>query len=291
MSNDGQDSQSQDSKNLVSQAVREAARQQQFLDVVDRDTATERFQAALKLGPLGVESVELSAALNRTLAEDVIASVDVPSFDRSNVDGFAIQAADTFGATEDDVRRVRLNAEVLHPGQAPVETVASGTATTIATGGMLPRGADAVVMVEHTDLDETVDPPELIIRRSVASGQALTFAGTDIAAGETVLRSGQRVSSREIGVLAALGLDRVSVYRRPKVAVISTGNEIIAPGQPMKPGAVYDSNAAIVSAAVAELGGDPVNFGAIPDNVSQLREAPKKCERSYSILEKRTCSK
>src|SRR5260221_589526 len=129
-----------------------AARQDQFLEVIDRDEAERRFHAHLTLAPCGSEAVSLDEALDRVLAEDIIAEVDVPGFDRANVDGFALQAADTFGATEAAPRYVTLNAEVLSPGRQPAESIVPGRATTIATGGMLPRGADAVLMVEYSDV-------------------------------------------------------------------------------------------------------------------------------------------
>src|SRR5439155_20825902 len=153
----------------------DALRQQQFLDVIDRDEADRRFRAALDLRPLDAETVPLAAALGRVLAADVIAPLDVPGFDRSNVDGFAVQAADTFGAGEDRPRSLRLNAETVPTGVRPRETVRPGTATALATGGMLPRGADAVVMVEHTDLRGG----EVVLIRPVAPGANVTFAGAD----------------------------------------------------------------------------------------------------------------
>ncbi len=267
--------------------LRRVARQEQFLDVIDRDTATERFRQHLTMLPLGIERVGLGDALNRVLAETVTAEVDVPAFDRSNVDGFAVRAADTFGAMEEEPRTVRLNSEILSPGVPPTVTVSSGTATTIATGAIVPRGADAVVMIEHTELvelaadDKDADgrgsddspsgqAPQIVIRRSVTPGQYITFAGTDVARGETVLRAGQMLTSREIGVIAAIGVAEVSVFRRPRVAIISTGDEIIAPGESMRPGAVYDSNAAIIAAAVEELGGEPVSLGIVVDDRERL---------------------
>jgi putative molybdopterin biosynthesis protein len=259
-----------------------AAQQDQFLDVIDRDEAHRRFHAHLKLAPLGCEPVPLDQALDRVIAEDVIATVDVPGFDRANVDGFAVHAADTFGATEAHPRFIALNPEVLSPGIVPRESVRAGTATTIATGGMLPRGADAVLMVEFSDIAGPKPAPEaatpdcqsaqseIAITRAVSPGEHVSFAGTDIARGETVLRAGQVLTSREIGVLAAIGVATVTVFRRPRVAILSTGDEIIAPGEPPQPGAVYDSNAAILSAAVRELGGEPVLLGIVADDEVEL---------------------
>ncbi|MFO1304626.1 MAG: molybdopterin biosynthesis protein [Burkholderiales bacterium] len=243
--------------------------QTQFLDVITRDEATARFRKHLTLAPLGRETVALADALGRVLAQDVIAPVDVPGFDRSNVDGFALVASDTFNAMEERTRQVALNAEVLSPGVAPAITVVPGHATPIATGGMLPRGADAVLMIEHSDVANGA----LEIRRPVTPGENVSYAGTDIARGETALRAGTVLTSREIGVIAALGIDRIDVHRRPRVAIFSTGNEIVAPGQPMRPGAVYDSNAAIIGAAAQELGCEPVHLGVIPDDETALASA------------------
>jgi len=243
--------------------------QSQFLDVVTRDEAERRFREHLSLAPLGRETVPLHAALGRVLADDAVAAIDVPGFDRSNVDGFAVQAADTWGAMEEQVRALALAGETLAPGIVPQREVTPGNATAIATGGMLPRGADAVVMVEHTDLDGD----NVQVRRAATAGENVSYAGTDIARGETVLRAGQVLSSREIGVLAALGLAEVNVWRKPRVAIFSTGNEIVAPGAPLPTGAVYDSNAAIIGAAVEELGGEPVRLGVIPDDEALLSAA------------------
>ncbi|MEZ6049859.1 MAG: molybdopterin biosynthesis protein [Planctomycetaceae bacterium] len=248
-----------------------AARQTQFLDVISRDEAERRFHHHLTLEPLGSEPLTLPTALRRVLAEDVVSAVDVPSFDRSNVDGFAVQAADTIGADEESPRLLTLNDEVLSPGVRPQQTVRAGTATTIATGGMLPRGADAVLMVEHSDV--AADGRTLEVRRIIAAGENVTFAGTDISCGETILRAGQLLTSRELGVLAAIGCDTVQVYRRPRVAILSTGDEIVSPGQPLPVGSVYDSNAAILGAAVEELGGEPIYLGVIPDDEQQLESA------------------
>ena len=252
--------------NDIPTALRNLARQEQFLEVVDRDEATARFQQHLKMRPLGAETIPLSEALGRILACAVIADVDVPGFDRSSVDGFAVRANDTTGASERQPKPLVLNAEILTPGTVPAIPVLHGTATLIATGGMVPRGADAVVMVEHTDTRDQGSTTVIEVRRAVVSGQFIAFAGSDLARGETVLRAGQVLTSREIGMLAAVGTAAVAVWRRPRVAIISTGDEIVAPGKPVRPGAVYDSNAAIIAAAVEEAGGVPKPLGIGPDD-------------------------
>jgi putative molybdopterin biosynthesis protein len=252
--------------NDIPTALRDLARQEQFLDVVGSAEATARFHRHLKLSPLGGEIVPLSRALGRVLAHPVHADVDVPGFDRANVDGFAVRAADTAGASERAPKVLALNGEVLTPGKAPEVAVTAGTATLIATGGMVPRGADAVVMVERTETCETAGGPAIEIHRAVVAGQFVSFAGSDLARGETVLRAGQILTSREIGMLAAVGVAAVEVWRRPRVAIISTGDEIVAPGEPILPGMVYDSNAAILAAAVEEAGGTAQALGIGPDD-------------------------
>ena len=252
--------------NDIPTALRSLARQEQFLDVVDRDTATARFHRHLKLSPLGAETVPLSQALGRVLARAVIADVNVPGFDRASVNGFAVRADDTVGASERAPKALALNGEILTPGTVPQLTVAPGTATLIATGGIVPRGADAVIMVEHTETRDDDTSTVIEVRRPAAAGQFIAFAGSDLARGETVLRAGQVLTSREIGMLAAVGCAAVDVWRRPRVAIISTGDEIVAPGKPIRPGAVYDSNAAILAAAVEEAGGCAKPLGIGPDD-------------------------
>ncbi|MBL6455399.1 molybdopterin biosynthesis protein [Belnapia sp. T6] len=253
--------------------IRRAARQEQFLDVLPAETAMARFQAALDLSPLPAEAVPLAEALGRVTAGPVTAAADAPPFDRASVDGFALRAADTLGATEAAPRRLRLNAELLACGVAPGLTVEAGTATAIATGGVIPRGADAVVMVEHTEAEEGPEGPVVLIRRPALPGQAIAHAGSDIARGETLLRAATCITSREIGMLAAAGLATVPVVRRPRIAILSTGDELVPPGAPLPPGGIYDSNAAILAAAVAEHGGEPVPMGIFRDDEAALEGA------------------
>ena len=252
--------------------VRAAARQEQFLEVVSAEEARSRFEKHLLLKPFAAENVKLADSRGRVLANDVIAAVDAPPFDRSNVDGFAVRAVDTSGASDGNPKVLTLNPEVIACGHMPVETVAAGTCTAIATGGVIPRGANAVVMIEQTELIEE-GKPRLEVRRAVLPGQFISFAGSDIARGETLLRRGTEIGAREIGMLAACGLDRIEVVRRPKVAVLSTGDELVEPGKPLRPAGVYDSNGAIVAAAVAEAGGEPIAAGAFRDDAMVLGKA------------------
>jgi putative molybdopterin biosynthesis protein len=243
--------------------------QSQFLEVIDRDEAERRFHAVLNLQPLAAEEVTLESALGRILARDITAPIDVPSFDRANVDGFAVRAQDTYGAEENKPQILTAHAETIVPGRVPMWPVAASTATGIATGAVMPRGADAVVMIEHTD----VVGGRLVIRRPVAPGANITHAGTDIGRGETVLRRGELLTSRETGILAALGIARVSVVRRPQVAILSTGDELVAPGAPLPLGSIFDSNATVLADAVRELGGAPVSLGIAADERAALAEA------------------
>ena len=256
----------------MNDAIRDAARQDQFLDVVSREEAEARLRRHVALKPLGAEHVPLAAARVRVLAEDVVAPVDVPGFDRASVDGFAVRAADTSGASEAQPAVLQLTTDLLTPGVQPGAVVGPGMASVIATGGMLPRGADAVVMVEHTELLEG-EPARIEVARPVAPGAFVAGAGSDIARGETLLRRGRVLSAREIGMLAAVGLAEVPVWRRPLVAIFSTGDEIVAPGGPIRPGQVYDSNAAILAAAVEECGGEPVPLGIVRDDPDALAAA------------------
>jgi putative molybdopterin biosynthesis protein len=261
---------------------REALAQGQFLTVLPREEAVRRFERALMPAPVGTERVKLSEALGRVLAEDVGSPGDVPPFDRSAVDGFAVRAADIAAAGETAPVCLRLNDEIVACGVAPTRIVAPGRATAVATGAPIPRGADAVVMVEHTDPDE--DTPSIAVRRAAPPGQFVGFAGSDIAGGETLLRRSTVIGSREIGMLAACGLAAIPVFRRPRVGVLSTGDELVAPGRPLPPAAIHDANGPIVSAAVAENGGEPVFYGAFPDEEAALDAAIRRAHAECDMV-------
>ncbi|WP_435010072.1 molybdopterin biosynthesis protein [Tundrisphaera lichenicola] len=246
--------------------------QEQFLDVIDRDTAESRWWAVIRRDVLqATEIVPLSGLLGRVLSNDVRAEVDVPFFDRSNVDGYAVRAEETYGASEDSPRTFRFNPEEIATGVEPRIVVGSGTATPIATGAMLPRGADSVVMLEHARVG--LDGETLNVQRPVTPGSGVSFAGTDMSLGELVLRKGTLLTSRETGVLAAIGCSSAWVVRRPSVAIISTGDELVEPGQPITPGLVFDSNATMLADAVREQGGDPVMIGIVGDDEKDLESA------------------
>lgn len=260
--------------------MNDSTNQKQFLNVIDRDLAEKLFQAELNMFCLESEIIPLDQALGRVLSVDIKAPIDVPGFDRSNVDGFALKAEDTFGASEDSIKSLKIGSEDIVTGFQPKSLVEYNFALPIATGGMLPRGADAIVMIEHTDFKNN----RLLINRAIAPGANISFAGTDISKGEIVLRKGEVLSSRETGVLAALGINMVSVVRKPIVAIFSTGDEIIAPGMLLPLGCVYDSNSTVLADAVRELGCDVICLGIIKDNWENLKTTLDSCLKYDAIL-------
>jgi putative molybdopterin biosynthesis protein len=260
---------------------RASLEQEQFLKILSREDALARFEAALFPRALPSEARKLADALGSALAHDVFAPIDVPPFDRSNVDGFAVRSADLAAAGEAAPVHLALNGEIIACGTAPTLQVASGTATPIATGGPLPRGADAVVMVEHT---QPAGTGAIEVRRAASPGQFVSYAGSDIARGEALLRAGTIIGSREIGMLAACGIAEVDIVRKPSVAVVSTGDELVQPGEELAPAAIYDTNGAIVAAAIDENGGDAIFLGAIPDDETKLEAAMRKALAGADML-------
>jgi len=250
-----------------------------FRKLLSLEEARQTLKESFSPKPVGVEQVFLSEALDRVLAEDIVAPMDVPPFDRSTVDGYAVKAVDTFGADEDRPVALKFCGQVA-VGEPPSVVVERGMTAEIATGAPLPKGADAVVMVEYSiRRDGTI-----FVHRPVSEGENVMEAGSDIHKGETILKKGQRLASHEIGVLAALGLTEVSVYKRPRIAIISTGAEIVEPGKPLPPGKIYDINAHTLSAAVLECGGEPINLGVISDESNQLEAAFKKALNSADAV-------
>lgn len=240
-----------------------------FLTVVSAAEAKRLWREACGFAPRGEEEVPLAAALGRVLARDLVSPEDVPSFRRADRDGFAVRAADTFGAREENPLALLRIGAGLTPGMEAREEHPDGGATPVATGAAVPRGADAVVMVE-----DTVEEGDRVrVLRPVVPGENLTQAGTDLARGETVGRRGDLLTARETAVLAACGVAAVPVLRRPRVAVLSTGDEVVGAGVPIREGLVRDANARAVADGVRGAGGEPEERGVVPDRPGALAEA------------------
>jgi molybdenum cofactor synthesis domain-containing protein len=242
-----------------------------FRKLLSFDEAKQLVKKSFSAKPVGAEQVSISEAHERVLAQDIRAPLNIPPFSRSTVDGYAVKAADTFGASEDKPVSLRFCGHVAI-GEAPSVVVEKGLAAETVTGAPLPDGADSVVMVEHTNRRGN----NVLVHHPVSIGENIMAAGSDIRKNETVLKKGRILGSREIGVLAAIGLTEVSVYRRPKVAVLSTGAEVVEPGKALPPGKIYDINAHTLSAAVQESGGEPINLGIVPDKKEKLKKALEK---------------
>lgn len=235
------------------------------------EDAKKAIEKHFKAKPLGVEEVPLLEACNRVLAENIIAPLDIPPFNRSTVDGYAVKAEDTFGADENRPVRLKLCGTV-NVGEMPKVKVEHGTAAEIMTGAPIPEGADAVVMAEETERKNS----EVYVYASVAKDENVMKAGADIKRGEIVAKQGQLLGAREIGAIAAIGSAKVKVYKIPRVAVLSTGPEVTKPGKSLAPGKIYDINAYSLSAAVVECGGKPVYLGVFPDDPNEIENALKR---------------
>ena len=252
-------------------------RRKEFRDLADPEAAHEAI-ASLDLRPED-ETVPLRESRGRVLAERVDADLDVPGFDRASVDGYAVTARDTFGADEADPVRLELVGEV-HAGAEPDVEVGEGECAEISTGAVLPPGADAVVMVERTDREDD----EVLVRTSLAPGDRVMFSGADVAAGERALGPGTVLTPREIGLLSALGVDEVPVRGRPTVGIISTGDELVRPGEALDSdaGEIYDVNSYTTATAVEEAGGEARLYPHAGDDYeameSVLREAAAECD-------------
>jgi molybdenum cofactor synthesis domain-containing protein len=218
------------------------------------------------------ERVALDAAHRRVLAKDAIATSDVPPFARAAMDGYAVRSADTSTATR-TLPAILTCVETVFTGQMPARTIGRGQCAEIATGAPMPTGADAVVMVEETDADGS----QVRIFAAPAPGQNIGRQGADIKIGQTVLCAGDVLNASRVGALAALGVAHVDVYVRPRVAILSTGNEIVDPGEPLEPGHIYDINRFTLAAVIADHGGEPVAHRSAADTIADLSRAIDEC--------------
>jgi molybdopterin molybdotransferase len=227
------------------------------------------------------EEIALSDALGRIIYEDITAKENVPAFRRSTVDGYAVASKDVVGASETIPSMMNLIGEVIM-GQAPsISLKFPGECAYVPTGGMLPEGTDSTVMVEYTD---KLDEDTILINTSIAYGDNVVDIGEDIAIDELIIKKGTKLRPYEIGVLSSLGIGKVSVYEKPKVAIISTGDEIVGCDDTPKLGEVRDINSYMLYTAVLEDGGYPINFGVVKDDFSGLKTLMEKALEQCDVV-------
>ena len=240
----------------------------EFFKVTDLETVLN-YRSAFE--QVSVEKVALTDAIFRVLAEDIVAEENLPDFPRTIVDGYAVQGASTFGASEGNPAYLTITGKIVM-GQSPQFEIAPGEAARIATGGMVPRGADSVVMIEHT---EAIDDTTIEVYRSVAPGQNMIAVGEDIEKHAAVLNKGQVIRPQEAGLLAALGRQQITVYRKAVVGIISTGDEIIPINEKPRIGQIRDINSYTLAGLIAETGAVPKSYGIVRDNFEMLLEKCK----------------
>ena len=226
------------------------------------------------------ETIATADALDRVLAADLHSPEEVPAFRKSTVDGYAVRAADTFGASQALPAFLTVRGE-LKMGEAPQLTVGVGEALLIHTGGMLPEGADAVLMVEQA---QVVDAEEIEVLRAVAPGENVIQAGEDVAADALVLTGGKRLRPQDIGGLLAVGISRVDVLRPPRVGILSCGDELLPPEADLAPGQIRDINAYTLSALAAKHGAQPLRLGIVSDDFSEYQQRAKAGFKACDIL-------
>lgn len=225
------------------------------------------------------ETVGIKEAFGRVLAKDIVAEMNIPPFDRAAMDGYAVKAEDTFGAGQFKPKKLKISGKI-HAGEVSKKKVEAEKCIQVATGSPMPEGADAVVIVENTELAGNA----VKIFKPVYPGSNVSTEGIDIEIGETVLRDGELLNSARVGVLAALGLKTIKVYEKPKIGILSTGNEIRKIGKKLKPGEIYDANSYTISSVVAENGGIPLNFGIFMDKKEEIRKGIKRAIKSDIII-------
>ncbi len=241
-----------------------------MLNVLSREEAVSLIKEKTAQLKYKTEKLNIRDCVGRVLAEDIVSVENVPSFNRSTVDGYAVCAADTFGAGDSVPSQLEITGEILM-GESADFRLKRGQCVKISTGGMMPAGADAAVMVEHTDCDGSL----CLIYKSVAPGENVTLKGDDICEGETALKTGCIISSPQTGVLAALGINELNFFKRPLVTVISTGDEIVN-GKP-QPGQIRDINSYLLCAALNEYGCNAFDYGSVPDIRESVEKAIKEC--------------
>ena len=251
-------------------------------------SVTQALESLLQdVGTVSAETVPLSRALRRVLAQDILAPLDLPPFSNSAMDGFAVRAKDVADASQGNPVHLKIVGDVL-AGEAKATSLQVGQAVRIMTGAVIPKGADAIVPVEFTNdpgaLTEKALPEIVVILKGVKSGDFVREAGQDVKQGNKVLSSGHRVRPQDIGMLAALGVSNPSVYRKPKVAIISTGDELIDLDGELRPATIRDSNGYALAAAIESSEAEPIPMGIVADDPQQLTERLDLCVESSADL-------
>jgi molybdopterin molybdotransferase len=250
----------------------------EFFKVTDLDKVLEY---ASSFPQAGTEKVSLFECIGRVLAVDIYSDADLPGFARSTMDGYAVRASSTFGASEGNPAYVNVKGAIAM-GETPSFSIGPGEAAKISTGGMLPDGTDSVAMIEHVG---QIDDMTIEVYKSVAPGQHIIHADEDFRKGEKILGSGSKLRAQETGLLAAFGIDSVEVYKKPVVGIISTGDEIIPVSEEPGPGKIRDINTYTLSALVKQNGGDPVVYGIIKDDFQLLLETcTTACKNSNMVI-------
>jgi molybdopterin molybdotransferase len=252
----------------------------EFLTLLPPDEARALLLSHLSAPEPASDTIDVPSALGRVTAEDIRAPHPLPEFPRSTVDGFAVRARDTFGASESLPAYLGLIGEV-PMGDTPTFEVGAGQCAILHTGGMLPLGADAVVMLEYTQSART---GEMEIQRAVAEGENVIRVGEDVAAETVVIPQGRLIRPAEVGGLMALGILRVRVATKPKVGLISTGDEVIDPSQSPRPGQVRDVNSYTLGVLVEKAGGEPIRYGIFGDQLEALKEAAAKALSECDVV-------
>jgi molybdopterin molybdotransferase len=244
-------------------------------------TPLEKVFEYIRMFPVvAVEAISIETATERILAQDISSDEDVPGFSRSTMDGYAVYAASTFGASEGNPAYLTIDGAI-SMGENPTATIVPGQAIRISTGGMLPQGADSVVMMEYaTEIEETT----LEIYKSVAPGGNVITKGEDVQKSQSLLSAGTKLRPQEIGLLAALGIEQVDVYKKPMVGIISTGDEIVPIRNTPGPAQVRDINSYSISSQVVQAGGMPLSFGIIKDNYDALAETCRRALQKTDML-------
>lgn len=251
-----------------------------MLKVISTGEAIEEVLNCVQGASTGTEFVSLSACLGRKIAKDIISDEFIPPFSRSTVDGFAVSASDTYGSSESVPAMLTLKGEILM-GEKAEEKIKKGECIRISTGGMLPVGADSVVMLEHTQTD--FDGLCLVFK-AVGPFENVTKKGDDIVPGRMVIKKGTVLSSKHIGILASLGITEIECTKRPVVAVISTGDELVEITEKPADGKIRNINSAMLSALLLENGCDVVDSGIIRDSKAELEKALKKAANESDVI-------